>query len=284
MTVHRPRSARAAIALAALGLSVAALPAAAETINCTAITSLPATISGGGVYCLTGNLVTSAATGAAITISSPNVTLDLNGWRLAGLGAGTGTQTVGILSSAANVTIHNGIVRGFKTGITLAGASNVVEDVLADQNRVFGMYISGVGSIIRRNVISNTGGGTAADNEVYGIYCDGHEARIIDNDVSQTFRSGVAQPVNAAYGIRFTGTAALAENNRVTNSQDFGIYSSNNVRVFLMGNRIANNPTLGQIGLRTNGGASSLYRDNVVTGFTTAYSAAVDAGNNQSMP
>jgi hypothetical protein len=267
----------------AVGLSVSALPAAAETINCTAITALPATISGGGVYCLTGNLVTSAATGAAITISSPNVTLDLNGWRLAGLGAGLGTQTIGIVSSAANVTIRNGIVRGFKTGISLDGASNLVEGVLADQNRVSGINTAGVGTILRKNVISGTGGGTAGDNQVFGIYCTGHESRVIDNDVTQTVRSGVAQPAQEAFGIALVSSGAVVENNRVTSSQDYGIFSSASLEVVVMNNRILNYASPGQIGLRTNSG-SSLRRDNVVGGFATPYLNGIDGGNNQSMP
>ena len=42
----------------------------AETINCTPITSLPATITAQGIYCLTGNLTTSQTSGNAITINA----------------------------------------------------------------------------------------------------------------------------------------------------------------------------------------------------------------------
>jgi hypothetical protein len=39
-------------------VSTLAVPAFAETVNCTSITTLPYTISVQGVYCLTGDLVT----------------------------------------------------------------------------------------------------------------------------------------------------------------------------------------------------------------------------------
>ena len=66
-------------------------PARAETVNCTPITALPAVITHPGVYCFTGDLITSMPSGSAIDIQANNVVLDLNGFKLGGLGAGTGT-------------------------------------------------------------------------------------------------------------------------------------------------------------------------------------------------
>src|ERR1051325_6278239 len=94
-----------ALALMTIGLST---PVAAETVNCTAITGLPAVISTQGVYCLTRTLSTDITEGTAITIISNNVVLDLNGFTVAG-GAGLGTLAVGIGAfDARNVTIRNG--------------------------------------------------------------------------------------------------------------------------------------------------------------------------------
>ena len=114
------------------------LPARAETINCTPITSLPATIDTQGLHCLTGNLATSQTSGNAIEITANNVTLDLNGWKVGGQGAGAGTQAGGISSAAVNVTVRNGIVRGFSIGISLTGRGAVVRDMLVDQNTQYG--------------------------------------------------------------------------------------------------------------------------------------------------
>ena len=77
--------------------------------------------------------------GSAVEGMWPRSILDLNGWKLGGLAAGTGTQADGIFAlNRQNMTIKNGIVRGFLSGIWLAGAGSsqglVVEDIRADQN------------------------------------------------------------------------------------------------------------------------------------------------------
>src|SRR5262245_63986860 len=83
------------VAAVALALACAAVPARAETTNCPPITSVPYLITVPGVYCLTGNISTAMGVGAAIEIATNNVTLDLNGFKLGGLAAGTGTTAAG---------------------------------------------------------------------------------------------------------------------------------------------------------------------------------------------
>ena len=86
----------AALLLVLLALAPGAAPARAETVNCTPITALPAIITVQGIYCFTGNLSTAITSGSAIDIQTNNVVLDLNGFKLGGLGAGLGTNAVGI--------------------------------------------------------------------------------------------------------------------------------------------------------------------------------------------
>ena len=124
-------------------VSIWVLPTRAETIDCTAITSLPYIITPQGIYCLTGNLSTSMTSGNAITINTNNVTLDLNGYKLGGLGAGDSTFATGIFAAERkNITIKNGIVRGFFRGIFIASnppytnsAGHKIKGILADQNK-----------------------------------------------------------------------------------------------------------------------------------------------------
>src|SRR5262245_31925308 len=145
-----------ALVLASLGV-----PADAETTACTAITSAPVTITVQGSYCLTSNISTSLSSGTAISINANNVTLDLNGFKLGGLGAGSGTQAFGIRAyERQNITIRNGIVRGFYVGILLQAASgssisqgHVLEDLVLDQNTGVGIDVSGRGSAVRRNQV-----------------------------------------------------------------------------------------------------------------------------------
>ncbi len=172
--------------MATLGTSIQA-----ETTNCTPITTLPTTIAAQGIYCLTGNLSTSQTTGNAITINAKNVTLDLNGWKIGGQAAGTGTDASGIYSNADNVTIKNGIVRGFFMGLNLIGRGAVVRDILADQNTAVGIYINGFGVLVEHNQVVDTGGSTESTcGDAVGIEDDNDDGTIINNVVSGLTATG----------------------------------------------------------------------------------------------
>ena len=129
----------------------------AETVDCTPVVSLPATISGQGIYCLTGNLATSQTSGNAITITANNVTLDLNGWKVGGQAAGSATSARGISSTANNITIKNGIIRGFSVGIYLLGRGATVQGITVDQNTQAGIAVAGAGSVVQGNQVVDTG-------------------------------------------------------------------------------------------------------------------------------
>ena len=197
--------------------------ARAETVNCTAIPSLPYTISIQGVYCLTHNLDTNMTTGNAIDITVNNVTIDLNGFKLGGLSAGTATQTNGIYANEKkNITIRNGIVRGFSAGILLndtgtlgESSGHLVEDILADQNRTYGVAVFGTGSVIRNNRVVLTGGYTGGNYALaVGVTAVGDDIRVLNNEVVNTFGQG-------------TGAAGI------------GIYLVNSYRGFVQGNRVS---------------------------------------------
>src|SRR5262249_41325240 len=111
--------------LVMLALAWGAAPVQAETVNCTAITSLPAVITAQGIYCCIDHLSTAITSGNAIDIQTNNVILDLNGFKLGGLAAGPGTQAVGIHAlDRQNLTIKNGTIRGFLRGIHLETSGN----------------------------------------------------------------------------------------------------------------------------------------------------------------
>jgi hypothetical protein len=181
----------------ALAAAPCALPAYAETVDCTPVTVLPAVIAQPGVFCLKGNLTTNIAAGSAITISANNVSLDLNGWKLGGQAAGSATNAVGISSSAINATVRNGVVRGFRAGIVLLGSGALVQDIIADGNTEVGINIAS-GGIVKHSQIVNTGGSTrVADASASGIVVSGRGAFVEGNVVSGLSPAGAG----AATGI-----------------------------------------------------------------------------------
>lgn len=202
---------------ALLSLSLAGTtPATAETVNCTAITSIPHTISAPGIYCLTGNLSTSMTAGAAININASDVTLDLNGFNIDGSSAGAGSLAFGITVWAArnNVTIRNGGVKGFIRGVTIStgtpgrgdSSGHLVENIKATNNLYSGIFFRCVGSIARNNVISQTGGSTVyATSHVYALYSDGSGNLLENNIVYGTDATLVGNP--GAYGISVNGSS-----------------------------------------------------------------------------
>lgn len=257
--------------------------------NCTAITSLPYTISSAGVYCFTGNLETSVTTGNAITIEADNVVIDLNGWMLDGLDAGASTVTMGISGSElTNTTIRNGTIRGFYRGIRLTGVDpytdsggHLIEGVRVDKNLNVGFFIQGSGNIVRRNEVINTGGSTLQAS--VGISSFGPAARVLDNDIIST-RGGATL---RAYGIYMAyADGAVVENNRVhevynsfpTGTSE-GIRCYNSSGVLIVGNRI----THADEGIRYStltDGCTGKYMDNLTGNVGTEFIGGTAVGTN----
>jgi hypothetical protein len=108
----------------------------------------PININASGSYYLTGN-VTISTTDHGITIAgvAKNVTIDLNGFTLAGPGSGSGAG-IFLSSGAADVAIRNGTIRNWGSyGINGLGNLNVrVENVRATNNgtRGIGVDLNGV--------------------------------------------------------------------------------------------------------------------------------------------
>jgi hypothetical protein len=273
-----------AVTLVSAGLPLAS--ADAETVNCTAITTLPYTITSQGVYCLTGHLNTAMATGTAISVNTSNVVIDLNGFKLGGLSAGAGTTTKGIFASQRqNITIRNGTVRGFYIAISLEDVSpyttsqgHVIEDIRADLNTYAALNIGGTGTVLRNNQIVTTGGTTVfgANADAYGISVAGPGTRVLNNDVINVTAVGVgsAVAINLA-----TASNSMVVGNRVgdlnSTGQTYGVYLLGGSDIAVRDNIISGAKT----GAYFNA-ATGKYSNNLLLGVTTPFSGGTDAGGN----
>lgn len=251
-------------------------PAEAETTNCTAITALPAVIDASGVWCLTSNLAFSRATHAAINISRPDVTIDMNGHFISGLSAGPDTQAVGIYANnPRGVTIRNGTIRGFGTGIRFVGtlsATNLVENVRLDQNRIIGIKLEGGTTTLRNNEIVNTGGATLEGSNAVAVSVgQATDLTIVDNQITHTFGNsfgtGYSISISSSSGVEIRGNTVkdtgygilidgsndvLIDHNRVFFS-GFGIVASNSTTVTCT-NNVLNNSNSNVTGCSFGGG------------------------------
>jgi len=268
-----------------VALLVGAVTAQAETIDCTAITTLPYVINSSGIYCLTGDLNTAQTNGPAITINVNNVTLDLNGWRLGGLAAGTGTWATGIYATnRKNITIKNGTIRGFFNGIWLDGNSpyttsqgHVVEGIRAEQNRFSGIVVAGQGSIVRNNQVVDTGGSTISVSAI-GITLYGPGTRTLNNDVINTTASanGIAKAV-----YHKDGNGAVIEGNRIDGLSSgtgslYGIIITNSNTVLVVDNRLTNSPDFGIMYINSTG----KYMNNLTSNVGTPFFGGTAVGTN----
>lgn len=238
------------LASLALALLPRAALAAESYDNCAGtVTSLPATISTAGVWCMKSDLTTSMTSGMAITISSNNVTLDCNDFRLGGLGAGAGTTTAGIaVMEKSNVTVRNCNVRGFLYGVYLGGSNNVVEDSRFDANTRVGVYVSGYDFIVRRNSIVHTGG-TPAYSDVYGVLAYGATGVIEDNFISEVAGN--------------TQVYAWASGAGIGAASDYTVFRRNDI------SGVASGSDSSAAGIIANGVKSKLL-DNTVSALTSA--------------
>jgi hypothetical protein len=228
----------------------------AETTQCTVVASVPVTITTAGVYCLTSDLDYALVAGIAIRINASNVVLDFNGHTLRSLG-GTATTAQGIYAGQRqNVTIKNGTVRGFSTGIWLSDTlpcttaqGYLVEGMRVEGSASSGIEVDGQAGIVRHNQIVATGSSAQPFNTI-GITLCGPGVRAIDNDVIRVTKQGAA----TSYGIWFCSSTvdAMAVGNRITTA-DQGIYMAF---------------------------ATVKYRDNLTINVALPYVLGTDAGNN----
>jgi hypothetical protein len=235
-----------ALALASLsgGSTMAAGPTSWGGGSCMDITAFPANLTHPGVYCLSFKHIDFPMTsGALIKISSNDIVLDLNGATLDGTVANNvATSAWGILSNGySNITIRNGTIKGFATGIHLeapTGSVNsrirpsqsyLIEHVRLINNRSMAIKLIGNDSVIQYNYIAHTGG--SADpglvGSAWGMFVAGDGLRVGDNEVAYTV-SNTGSSTGPTYAIYMGGAwNSVVYDNRITEA-NFGIYSGNN--------------------------------------------------------
>jgi parallel beta-helix repeat protein len=187
----------------------------------------PYTISASGSYRLTGNLTGVPANTNAITVTSNNVSIDLNGFSIAG--PGSGTTGNGINAASVNqIEVGNGTVTGFFIGVWV-GSNSIVRNVRAVSN-AYG--IEGGGGGAANSLIQ---GCTASSNSSYGILCQASGCVISGN---------AANSNTGSYGIRCSGSGCGIFGNTVNHNTGFGI-ACGLVGCAISGNTVANNTSDG---------------------------------------
>jgi len=152
----------------------------------TPISSLPYTIGTPGSYYLTQNL-TQSGSGGGITVTSDDVTIDLNGFALSGGGGGTVTG-ISAPNVQKNLHVRNGTIRNWTNGgIRVFTTSNSIYEDLRVSDNTGGNLIAGMlvgpASMVRSCAANNNSGAgvSAADG-----------ATIVDCVASNNGNEGIA--------------------------------------------------------------------------------------------
>jgi hypothetical protein len=237
----------------------------------------PVTISEPGSYRLTGNLTIPDYYYYAITITSDDVTLDLNGFAISGpvSCSGSGSSVVcspsgawhGINASGQSRTVvRNGTVRGFTSIGIFLGSYGRVEHVVATSNGGSGINAGD------RSVITDV---TSASNGDSGIYL-GNLARVTDSTVTLNRSEGVlcgngcilrnnASRLNGLRGF-YAGDYSTISNNVAESNEGNGIRAGNSAVVSL--NSSSLNGASG--GSQIYAGSASLVTGNTVRNASTS--------------
>ena len=209
-------------------------------------------ISQPGSYYLSRNLAVTKANGISITTN--NVTLDLNGFTIS-RSSGSGGNGVYVSAAGNQTTIHNGSVSGFSFGTNaeLGSYGGSLLHLKASQCSTYGIYAGSRGTrLVDCSAIQNTGIGimagigsslsgciASANQGAYGIYAE--EGSTLSGCVS-SFNQGT-------YGIYADLGSALtdcnASHNTGTGSESYGIYALNSSVIGCTAFRNSNTNSLG---------------------------------------
>jgi len=254
--------------------------------NCTGfITSIPATITTQGTWCLNADLNTAITSGKANKVVTNNVTIDCNDFKLGGSAAGAGTLASGIFAqSCDNLTIRRCSVRGFYSGTEINGGSgHLIEDNRFDGNTGLGISIGAGRAIIRRNIVIATS--SANFNSLnYGIFAAG-SVDVLKNTINGVTGSGTN---NGVYGIgtdnNLNGRIGRISGNSVHGVVKVGrgvalcILNTNSDRITLRNNDVVGDGSAGSVGVRC-ASARGRALDNVVSGFVSGIQNCTNVGS-----
>jgi len=201
------------------------------------IDKLPYTINEPGNYKLEKSLHSDRN---GIEINASNVTINLNHNMITG-STGGGNTGFGIFSfGQSNITVKNGLIRGFQYGIYLSGLSDFAESssALVGRNHLVdgmnirfstfrGIRVEGENSVISNNMISDIGGDTTIDNAYsMGIEAFGKQVLVKNNSIMEVRGMGI-QDIGEGVGISLSryGEGSIVDGNHVAN-REFEISSS----------------------------------------------------------
>ncbi len=196
---------------------------------------------------------------AGLVVAANGITIDLNGHRIS---AATASASPGIdnLVGSTDVTIKNGTIDNFDTGVAAWGVRNVVQDLIVTRAINHGIFLTlADDTVVRRNVILRSGTAIQADNSTGVTISQNTGVRNTGDGIALDTTDASSIASNRLFGNNFGISLLDASNN---NSISGNHASANRIDgIFLQastGNSLSRNTTSGNdvIGIRLNTGAT----------------------------
>jgi hypothetical protein len=236
-------------------------------------TGYPVTIDGsaGRSYRLTSDLAISTVNTTGILVTTSNVSVDLNGFEIAGpvvctgqgsgisctpnTGTGSGVETAPGMDGAS---VKNGSVRGFgSSGVWLKGQGNSATDLRVSGNLLYGIYVDDHSLVSGNNASRNMGTGIRAQER----------AVVSGNAASKNGGDGIS----AAEGSSVSGNV-VGDNGGDGISAGIGLLISGNIAhqnrgdgiVAYWSSFVSGNTLIENSGYGLHAYHGSLYRENIM--------------------
>ena len=175
-------------------LAVSAAPATAQVVTCGMVVTTDIT--------LTSDL--GPCPGDALIAGADDITIDLGGYTVSGTGTGAGVR----VAQRSGVTVTNGTIQGFHTGVVLDESTESVVSKLVLRDNVRGVNVAGSdGNLVEKNTILGSG----LDAIRLGLSAD--------NVISKNVLSGNVFGI----GVADFSTGNLVEKNVIRDTREFGI-------------------------------------------------------------
>ncbi len=205
------------------------------------------TITQPGSYYLSGNLEVTKTSGIYIGVSG--VTLDLNGYNIVRAdGSGSGGYGIYLNSGTTRVTIRNGSIAGFQSGIYSYSIHGLYEGLVAEGCSSYGFYFINSSRVLNCAARSNKNGIYTSHSSVlencvssgnsgglYGIYAGGYSslagcvssydsvANAISAGTGSTLTRCTVNNNSGGTGIYAGDASSVIECSAYNNTGDFGI-------------------------------------------------------------
>lgn len=184
-----------------------------------------------------------------ILINADNVTLDLNGHSLSYEGVPSTKNKAILASRKKNITIKNGRLHHFYSGITATGANTlIIENIVMENIRYVGINAQGTNITIQHNWIKNMDFSfprPAADFYVIGINILGNVGTLINNKIEMHIPDNVdsLELVGILIGTNSKNLSIITNilhNNLSRHKKSYAIWVGKEAQAAIIGNIITN--------------------------------------------